>query len=55
VLPREIRDRLWPLIDDKDLKEPLDDRSREQVLAELMRADQTIYLRIEELRKRTQT
>jgi ATP/ADP translocase len=54
VLPREIRDRLWPLIDDKDQREPPDSRSREQVLSELMRADQTIYLRIEELRKRAQ-
>ncbi len=55
VLPRETRDRLWPLIDDKDLREPAakDHRSREQILEELMRADQTIYTRIEELRKRS--
>ena len=55
VLPGEIRDRLWPLIDDRGTSPAVDDgRSREEVLAELMRADRTIYLRIEELRKRTQ-
>ena len=53
VLPRETRERLWPLIDDRGTPPPIDPRPREQVLAELMRADQTIYLRIEELRKRS--
>ena len=53
VLPRETRERLWPLIEDRDPREmPKDNRSREQILDELMRADQTIYSRIEELRKR---
>jgi hypothetical protein len=55
VLPRETRERLWPLISGMQGREPsgtADGRSREQILAELMRADQTIYLRIEELRRR---
>ena len=55
VLPRETRDRLWPLIDDKDSRvAPSDSLSRDQVLAELMRADQTIYQQVEKLRKRSQ-
>ena len=54
VLPRDVRDRLWPLLDTHDNPTParLEGRSRDQALAELMRADQSIYLRIEELRKR---
>lgn len=54
VLPRDVRDRLWPLIDTYEGQPParLDGSNRDQALAELMRADQSIYLRIEELRKR---
>ena len=52
VLPKETRERLWPLIDDRGAAARIDPRPREQVLAELMRADQTIYQRIEELRQR---
>ncbi len=56
ALPREILFHLWPLIDDNHAREgPHEGRSREQALAELMRADQTIYLRIEESRKRTES
>ncbi len=55
VLPHEIRGRLWPLIDGRETPNIPDGRSREKVLDELMRADQTIYLRVEELRRRSQT
>ena len=55
VLPHEIRGRLWPLIDGREVPNIPDGRSREKVLDELMRADQTIYLRVEELRRRSQS
>lgn len=52
VLPRDIRDRLWPLIVDTPAADAIElPADRERALRELMRADQTIYLRISELRK----
>jgi hypothetical protein len=52
VLPRDIRDRLWPFLGDDVVSRPASDRTREQVLDDLLRSNESIMLNIEELRRR---
>ena len=52
VLPREIWNRLQPLLDDRQEK-PAAARPREEVLEALMRSTQSIELNLEEIRKRS--
>jgi AAA family ATP:ADP antiporter len=51
VLPPGIRDRLWPYLEDR---RPIERsaRSREEILADLLRSHQSIVLNLEELRRR---
>jgi hypothetical protein len=51
VLPHDIRERLWPFLGDKP--EPRRSaRSREDILAELLRSNESIVLNLEELRRK---
>jgi len=52
VLPRDIRDRLWPFLGDVVVRRPASARSREQVLDELLRSNESIMLNLRELRQR---
>ena len=49
VLPARIRDRIWPFLEDS---RPASRRSRprEQILADLLRSNESIVLKLEELR-----
>jgi hypothetical protein len=51
VLPREIRDRLWPFIEGRRLQSEVR-RPHEDTLAALLRSDESIKVRLEELKKR---
>ena len=51
VLPGQIRERLWPLLEDKRPQDRAP-RSREEVLAALFQSHQSIQLKLEELRAR---
>jgi hypothetical protein len=51
VLPPDIRERLWPFLG--DTPEPArSSRSREEILAELLRSNESIVLNLEELRRK---
>jgi hypothetical protein len=54
VLPRDIRDRLWPYLGDatSPMGASKSTRDREQVLAALMRSDESIAVNLRELRRR---
>jgi hypothetical protein len=54
VLPTDIRDRLWPFVSDRPRK-PQDGRARDEILADLLRSNESIMLNLEELRRRTGT
>ena len=54
VLPPDIRDRLWPFLSDRPRK-GRDSRARDEILADLLRSNESIMLNLEELRKRTGT
>jgi hypothetical protein len=54
VLPPDIRDRLWPFLGDKS-EAPRSARSREEILAELLRSNESIVLNLEELRRKATT
>jgi ATP:ADP antiporter, AAA family len=54
VLPPDIRDRLWPFVSDRPRKAQ-DSRARDQILADLLRSNESIMLNLEELRRRTGT
>jgi hypothetical protein len=51
VLPARIKDRLWPFLED-DRPASRTMRPREEILADLLRSNQSIMVNIEELRKR---
>ena len=51
VLPPEIRERLWPFLDDQRAR-GRETRPREDVLADLMRSHLSIMLNLEELKQR---
>ena len=54
VLPPDIRDRLWPFLSDRPRKQQ-DSRARDEILADLLRSNESIMLNLEELRRRTGT
>lgn len=51
VLPPDIRDRLWPFLGDRPVRRPKA-RSRDEILADLLRSNESIMMNLEELRKR---
>ena len=53
VLPRDIRDRLWPVLGDDEPAAPLANaKNREQLLKELVSSNESIMLNLEGLRNR---
>lgn len=53
VLPPDIRERLWPFLGGSP-GGPRPDRSRETILEDLLRSNESIMLNLEELRRRAQ-
>jgi ATP:ADP antiporter, AAA family len=51
VLPPDIRDRLWPFLGDRPVRRT-QGRSRDEILADLLRSNESIMMNLEELRKR---
>ena len=51
VLPTDIRDRLWPFLTDRP-RGQRDSRARDEILADLLRSNESIMLNLEELRRR---
>ena len=51
VLPRDIRERLWPFLETTTTR-PGPTRSREEVLANLIQSNESIMLNLQELRRR---
>jgi hypothetical protein len=51
VLPAPIRDALWPYLEDNRPRRP-STRPREEILADLLRSNDSIIMNIEELKKR---
>jgi hypothetical protein len=51
VLPPDIRDRLWPFLGDRPVRRT-QGRSRDEILADLLRSNESIMINLEELRKR---
>ena len=54
VLPPDLRDRLWPFLTDRPKKRQ-DSRARDEILADLLRSNESIMLNLEELRRRADT
>ena len=54
VLPPDIRDRLWPFLSDRP-RGQRDGRARDEILADLLRSNESIMLNLEELKRRTGT
>jgi hypothetical protein len=54
VLPPDIRERLWPFLGDK-ANPRRSARSREEILADLLRSNESIVLNLEELRRKAAT
>lgn len=52
VLPADIRDRLWPFLGDRPA-DKRETRDREEILADLLRSNESIMLNLEELRRRS--
>jgi hypothetical protein len=52
ILPPHVRDALWPLLEDHRPRVPTA-RSREEILADLVRSNESIAINLEELRRRT--
>ena len=55
ALPPDIRDRLWPFLGDSPAPPAGRARSREEILADLLRSNESIVLNLEELRRRAAT
>jgi hypothetical protein len=51
VLPPDIRERLWPFLEDGRVSESLP-KLRDQALADLLHSNQSIIANLEELKKR---
>jgi len=51
VLPHDIRDRLWPFLDDRPRRRPAG-KPRDEILADLLRSNESIAMNLEELRRR---
>ena len=54
VLPPDIRNRLGPFLSDRP-KSQRDSRARDEILADLLRSNESIMLNLEELKRRTGT
>jgi AAA family ATP:ADP antiporter len=54
VLPQDIRSRMWPFLSDRP-RNPRDSRARDEILADLLRSNESIMLNLEELKRRTGT
>ncbi len=54
VLPPAIRDRLWPFLDDSRAVRHPTARSRDEILAELLRSNQSMIINLEALKERHQ-
>jgi hypothetical protein len=54
VLPPDIRNRLWPFLSDRP-RSQRDSRARDEILADLLRSNESIMLNLEELKRRTGT
>jgi hypothetical protein len=52
VLPKPIREGLWPYLEDRPRPVDRSSRPREEILADLMRSNQSIAISLEELRVR---
>jgi hypothetical protein len=52
VLPPDIRERLWPFLVGTAAEAPRSARSREMILEDLLKSNQSILLNLEELRRR---
>jgi hypothetical protein len=52
VLPADIRERLWPFLGDRPAAAKKQARPREEILADLLRSNESIMLNLEELRRR---
>jgi hypothetical protein len=55
VLPKTIRDRLWPFLEEGPRRTAPAGRGREEILADLLRSHQSIVLNLEEIRRREGT
>jgi hypothetical protein len=53
VLPPDIRERLWPFLDDAHPSRSTPPRGRDEILADLMRSHESIVINLEELRRRS--
>ncbi|MBK5291055.1 MAG: hypothetical protein JJE04_05075 [Acidobacteriia bacterium] len=53
ILPPDIREKLWPLLEKSDQAPVRDPRPREEVLNDLMQSNQSILVTLEEMRKRS--
>ena len=51
VLPQDLSQRLWPFLG-RDQQAPRDVRARDEILADLLRSNESIMLNLEELRRR---
>jgi hypothetical protein len=51
VLPQDLSQRLWPFLG-RDQQSPRDLRARDEILADLLRSNESIMLNLEELRRR---
>jgi AAA family ATP:ADP antiporter len=51
VLPQELSQRLWPFLG-REQQAPRDVRARDEILADLLRSNESIMLNLEELRRR---
>jgi len=52
VLPRDIRDRLWPVLGDEPAAQAATARDRAQILADLVSSNESIMLNLQGLRHR---
>lgn len=51
VLPQDLSQRLWPFLG-REQQQPRDVRARDEILADLLRSNESIMLNLEELRRR---
>jgi hypothetical protein len=51
VLPADIRERLWPFVEGSSLHKGAPSRPREDIVADLLRSNESIQLNLEELRR----
>jgi AAA family ATP:ADP antiporter len=55
ILPPDIRGRLWPLLEKSDAAPAVgDSRPREELLAELMKSNQSIQISLEQMRRKAE-